>query len=129
MKTGLLIVTHGRLGRYLLDTVQDMLGELPCKAEILEVRRVHNPEALVRQGRRVLERLDDGAGVLILTDAHGSTPGNIATQIADSAACRVVAGVNLPMLIRVFNYPDRTLDELAETAIEGGRRGIIDCEN
>lgn len=129
MSVGLLLVTHGRLGQHLLGTVREVIGDLPLETDILEVRRVQDTEVLIRQGARMIERLNTGDGVLILTDAFGSTPGNLATRIADGGATRVVAGVNMPMLLRVFNYPDRDLAALTDTAIEGGRRGVVDCLN
>ena len=67
--------------------------------------------------------------MLILTDAYGSTPGNLATRVATDQRTRVVAGVNMPMLLRVFNYHDQALDALSTAAIEGGRRGIVDCQH
>jgi PTS system ascorbate-specific IIA component len=128
MSVGLLLVTHGKLGRHLLDTMTEMMsGTLPLQQDTLEVRRVQSPEAMLAQGSKTIERLDSGAGVLILTDAFGSTPSNIANKLAAAANARVVAGVNLPMLVRIFNYPKLSLDELAKIAVEGGQRGIVMC--
>lgn len=128
MGVSVLLVSHGRLSQNLLDTVKDVLGELPIQTEVLEVRRVMDTEPLVRQGERMIERLDQGDGVLVLTDAFGSTPSNIANRIAAKVPSRVVAGLNLPMLLKVFNYPQLSLAELAHAAVEGGRRGILECE-
>ncbi|HEY9544906.1 MAG TPA: PTS fructose transporter subunit IIA [Solimonas sp.] len=127
MSIGLLLVMHGKLGHHLLDTLGEMMGELPLVADVLEVRRVQAHEVLIKQGRKMIERLDAGDGVLILTDAFGSTPSNIANKLADDNRIRVVAGVNLPMLIRIFNYPKLALAEMADNAVEGGIRGIIVC--
>lgn len=127
MAVGVLLVTHGKLGHFLLDTLRDMMGELPCKADVLEVRRVQAHEALLLQGQRMLDNLDSGEGVLLLTDAYGSTPSNIANKLCETANARVIAGVNLPMLVRIFNYPKLSLDELAKIAVEGGQRGIVLC--
>ncbi|MFP5358717.1 MAG: PTS sugar transporter subunit IIA [Gammaproteobacteria bacterium] len=127
MSIGLLVVTHGKLGHLLLDTMRDMLGELPLAADVLEVRRVQAHEVLISQGRKMIERLDSGAGVLLLTDVFGSTPSNIANKLCAGEHCRVIAGVNLPMLVRIFNYPQLTLPEMARSAVEGGQRGIIAC--
>lgn len=124
---GLLLVMHGKLGHHLLDTLREMIGELPLAADVLEVRRVQAHEVLIKQGRKMIERLDSGAGVLILTDAFGSTPSNIANKLADDGRTPVVAGVNLPMLIRIFNYPKLALPEMAANAVEGGARGILVC--
>lgn len=124
---GLLLVTHGKLGHFLLDTLSDMLGPLPLPCDVLEVRRIQDPNMLQRQGRRMIERLDGGGGVLLLTDAFGSTPSNIASQLNDDLRTIVVAGINLPMLVRVFNYPQLSLPEMAENAVAGGQRGIVIC--
>ena len=130
MSAAVLIITHGRLSRHLADTVTEMLGgQLSLTTEVLEVRTVHDPEVLIKQGQRLVEKLDQGDGVLILTDAFGSTPSNIANRIAHQARCRVVAGLNLPMLIRIYNYPTLKLDALAKTAVEGGQRGILLCDS
>ena len=125
---GLLLVTHGKMGHYLLDTLHDMIGELPLAADVLEVRRVQDPNVLLRQGGRMIDRLDGGKGVLILTDAFGSTPSNIASRLHQQGRTVVVAGVNMPMLVRIFNYPQLDLAGLAAAAVEGGRRGVQLCD-
>ena len=127
MSVGILLVTHGRLGQLLLNTVTEMMGTLPLPTAVLEVRRVQDPEVLLRQGARLIERLDDGAGVLILTDAFGSTPSNIATRLGCTPRTQVVAGVNLPMLVRIFNYPKLDLAAMTQNALEGGQRGVVVC--
>ena len=127
MNVGLMLVTHGKLGRHLLDTMAEMMGSLPLAADVLEVRLVQSPEAMLAQGVKMLERLDSGAGVLILTDAFGSTPSNIANRLCADARTQVVAGINLPMLIRIFNYPKLDLDAMVKNAVEGGQRGIVAC--
>lgn len=127
MSVGLLLVTHGKLGHHLLDTLQEMMGELPLAADVLEVRRVSAHEVLISQGRKMLDRLDSGDGVLVLTDAFGSTPSNIANKLRVDGRVAVVAGVNLPMLVRIFNYPGLDLPAMTRSAVEGGSRGIIVC--
>ncbi len=129
MSTALLLVTHGRMSHNLLDTLREMLGgQLSLPVDILEVRTIQDPDLLIRQGERIVERLDQGQGVLILTDAFGSTPSNIANRVAASGHCRVVAGLNLPMLIKIFNYPQLDLEAMARAAVEGGQRGVLLCE-
>jgi PTS system ascorbate-specific IIA component len=127
VRVGLLLVTHGKLGHYLLETMRDMIGELPLAADVLEIRRVSAHEVLISQGCKMIERLDSGGGVLILTDAFGSTPSNIANKLRIDGRTTVVAGVNLPMLVRIFNYPDLPLADMTRSAVEGGSRGIIEC--
>ena len=128
MSVGVLLVTHGKLGRYLLDTMVDTMETLPLLTDTLEVRRVQDPKVLLRQGGRAIDRLDAGQGVLILTDAFGSTPSNIAAQLNQDGRTLVVAGVNMPMLLRIFNYPTLDLRALAQAAVEGGQRGVVVCE-
>lgn len=125
---GILLVTHGKLGHLLLETLTDLIGtELPLAADVLEVRRVQAHEVLLSQGAKMIERLDSGAGVLMLTDAFGSTPSNIANKLCARSQCAVIAGINLPMLVRIFNYPKLSLAEMAKNAVEGGQRGILLC--
>jgi PTS system ascorbate-specific IIA component len=124
---GVLLVTHGKLGHFLLDTMVDMIGPLPLATDVLEVRRVQATDVLLLQGRRMIERLDHGAGVLLLTDAFGSTPSNIANRLAELPATAVVAGVNLPMLVKIFNYPQLDLAAMTRAAVEGGQRGVVVC--
>ncbi len=126
-RVGLLLVMHGKLGHHLLDTLRDMMGELPLAVDVLEVRRVSAHEVLISQGHKMMERLDTGAGVLILTDAFGATPSNIANKLCDGRTRAVVAGVNLPMLVRILNYPNLSLRDMARSAVEGGNRGIFEC--
>lgn len=128
MSVGILLVTHGKLGHYLLGTMTDMIGPLPLQADVLEVRRVQDPAVLLRQGARMIARLDRGAGVLILTDAYGSTPSNIATQLMTATRTMVLAGLNLPMLVKIFNYPALDLAGMAKAALEGGQRGVVECK-
>ncbi|MDO9453654.1 MAG: HPr family phosphocarrier protein [Stagnimonas sp.] len=128
MSCGLLLVTHGKLGHFLLDTLRDMLGELSLKADVLEVRLVQSHEGPMLQGTRMLENLDSGDGVLLLTDAYGSTPSNVAHKlIMARAKTAAVAGLNLPMLMRVFNSATLSLDALAQAAVEGGQQGVVRC--
>jgi PTS system ascorbate-specific IIA component len=129
VSVAVLLITHARLGQDLVGTVTEVMGAPPLTTEIMEVRRVLDTDALVRQGARLLDRLDQGGGVLILTDAYGSTPSNIANRIAHGRRARVVAGVNLPMLVSVYNYPALDLDTQAQNALKSGRDGIVICRD
>jgi len=75
-------------------------------------------------GEKYVNFLDKGDGVLVLTDIVGTTPSNIAESI-DHKKMKVVAGLNLSMILNVFNYPNDSLDKLAKKAIEGGIDGIM----
>lgn len=128
MSVGLLLITHDRLGEQLLQTATTMLGLCPLNAESIAVRGDGDPDAVIETAGQILARLDEGDGVLLLTDIYGSTPSNIAMRLLDSRRATLVAGVNLPMLIRVLNYPRLSLDELAQKALSGGRDGVLLCK-
>lgn len=125
MSVGILLVTHNGIGHELLTTARDTLGFCPVQTTCLNVLGDTNPEVLRGHADLLLKELDTGDGVLILTDAYGSTPSNIATTLAASKHYSVVSGVNLPMLLRVFNYPRLSLPELEEKALTGGQDGVI----
>lgn len=125
MAVGVLIISHDGIGGALLETARAALGGFPLRCEVLAASRDADPDALVDVARACLGRVDQGDGVLVLTDLYGSTPSNIATRLSGLGGVRIVAGVNLPMLIRVLNYPRLELDALVEKALSGGRDGIF----
>ena len=71
---------------------------------------------------------DRGDGVLVLTDLYGSTPANLAVALGDRHdRIRVLAGANLPMLVRALSYAGLELDQLVDKALTGGRDGVLRC--
>lgn len=127
MSVAILLITHGDIGSALLQTAINVLGVCPIGAEALSAPAGCDPDAVLEQARRHAAELDQGDGVLVLTDMYGATPSNIACRLRGEHAVRVVSGVNLPMLIRVLNYPDLHIDELVHKALSGGRDGIVQC--
>jgi mannose PTS system EIIA component len=127
MTVGLLIVTHDLIGEALLRTATRMFDNLPLNARVLPVSINANPEALLSQARSESSQLDDGDGVLVLTDMYGSTPSNIAFGLLQPGQVNVIAGINLPMLIRTLNYASLDLATLTQKAISGGKEGIFCC--
>ena len=124
MSVGLLIITHDGIGPALLGTTSLMLGGCPLSAKLLMASKDSDPDELKKQAEEFIEALDSGDGVLILTDLYGATPSNVAVGLGDHHKVRAVSGVNLSMVIRVLNYPELGLDELAEKARTGGLDGI-----
>jgi mannose PTS system EIIA component len=129
MSVGLLIITHGRIGEQLLNTATSVLGFCPLQTAHLAVSQKSDPEGLLQQAHRECDELDRGQGVLVLTDMYGSTPSNIANRLSDHPQVQVVAGINLPMLVRVLNYPSLNLYEMVNKALSGGHDGIVFCES
>jgi mannose PTS system EIIA component len=128
MSVGLLVITHGRIGEELLATATSVLGFCPLQTAHLEVSQKADPEKLLQEAQRLCDRLDRGQGVLVLTDMFGSTPSNVANRLLDHPQVQVVAGINLPMLVRVLNYPALNLYEMVNKALSGGHDGILFCE-
>ena len=127
MSIGLLIITHDHIGEALLATANHMLETNPLECRTLDVNNSSNPDEVNHQARELLQQLDTGDGVLVLTDIYGSTPSNIAARLLCKDQVNVVAGINLPMLVRVLNYADLTLDQITEKAVSGGNDGIVRC--
>jgi Phosphotransferase system, mannose/fructose-specific component IIA len=125
MTVGLLLITHNRVGEELLATAHSTLGVQPLPARCLAIPQDVDLDRLTAEAKRLFIELDQGDGVLVLTDAYGSTPSNIATQLAQRHNAAVVAGVNLPMLLRVLNYPHLSLRELEDKALSGGQDGVL----
>jgi len=128
MTVGLLIITHDRIGQHLLATATRMLGICPLATRTLKVTSDCDPDETLERARSLSSELHQGDGVLVLTDMYGSTPSNIAGRLLDGGDMRVVAGVNLPMLVRILNYPRLSLEELAQKALSGGRDGVLLCQ-
>ncbi len=129
MSVGLLIISHNGIGPSMLGTATFMLGNCPLQAKLLTASRDCDPDELIAEANEQIELLDEGEGVLILTDLYGSTPSNIAGRLCKKNNVYTVTGLNLSMLIRVLNYPDLSLKELAEKAYTGGLDGIKTISN
>ena len=121
---GLVLVTHGRLASEFIVAMEHVVGPQQRVEGIcigpdddMEVRRNDIAQAIVR--------VDDGSGVIILTDLFGGTPSNLAISLMKSESIEVIAGVNLPMLIRLEGAR-KTMEVKAAVAAarEAGRKYI-----
>ena len=123
MKVGILLVTHSDIGKQLLLTATSVFGKNPFQVELLSVDNYDHPNDVRELAEKYVKFLDNGAGVLVLTDIIGTTPSNIASSI-NHEKIKVVAGLNLSMILNVFNYPEDSLDQLSTKALEGGIQGV-----
>ena len=123
MKVGILLVTHSDIGKQLLLTATSVFGKNPFQVELLSVDNYDQPNDVKELAEKYVKFLDNGAGVLVLTDIIGTTPSNIACSI-NHDKIKVVAGLNLSMILNVFNYPEDSLDQLSIKALEGGIQGV-----
>lgn len=128
MTVSILLITHNGVGAALLDAVKTTFGKLPLHACAISVDYHIDPEKLLPQLQQVAARMDKGNGVLVLTDILGATPSNIAQALQEDDSISIIAGLNLPMLMRVMSYPQLDLIQLAQKALSGGRDGVCACE-
>jgi PTS system mannose-specific IIA component len=126
---GILLVTHNGLGDSFVDCVKHVLGEVPPNLKVLSVLAGDDSRLKLSEGQSLIKQLDTGGGVLILADVFGATPSNIGRQLCHAERVIGVAGLNLPMLLRVVCSTNKTLPELARIAVEGGRECIVKMES
>jgi PTS system ascorbate-specific IIA component len=119
------LVTHNGLGDSFVDCVRHVLGEVPHNLKSLSVLHDDDPVRKLVEAEALIKQLDTGGGVLVLSDIYGATPSNIGRQLCHTERVRGVAGLNLPMLLRVVCHPNKTMPELAQIALEGGRECIV----
>lgn len=128
MPVSILLITHNGVGTALLETVTKTFGTLPTIVRAVSIDYDVNPDTLLPQLRMIANSMDFGDGVLVLTDMLGATPSNLAQALQDEEQILVLAGLNLPMLMRAVNYACLDLMEVAQKALSGGRDGVCDCE-
>ena len=121
---GLVIVTHGRLAEEFLSAMEHVVGH----QRAVEAICIGPEDDMERRRQDILEavdRVDDGQGVILLTDMFGGTPSNLAISVMDRAKIEVVAGVNLPMLIKLASLrQSESLERTVLGAQEAGRKYI-----
>ena len=128
MSVGLILITHNHIGEEVLQTAVTMLGHCPLNTEALAIGTDVQPDRCLQRAKSALSKVDQGDGVLVLTDLFGSSPSNIACRLEAEPKLRIISGLNLPMLVRVFNYAHLPLERLADKAESGGRDGVIVSE-
>jgi mannose PTS system EIIA component len=126
---GILLITHNGLGDSLIDCVRHVLGVAPAHVKALSVLASDDPARKEEEARDLIAQLDKGRGVLLLSDVFGATPCNIAQRLCQPGRIEGVAGVNLPMLLRVACYSNKPLNELVQRALEGGKECIVSMDS
>lgn len=127
MSVSILLITHAGIAENLLITAKEMLGSLSTQVKALEVPFDAPVDSIKAQAKTHITDINQGDGILILTDLYGSTPSNIGCELLEIPDTKMVAGINLPMLIRVLNYPELSLEALTLKAESGGKDGILQC--
>ena len=122
---GVLLVTHGEVGTSLLSSASQILGEEPPQVATLSVWRHDDPDDLILRARELLDGIDAGDGVLVLTDIFGATPGNVVSRLLEDGHIEGVSGLSLPMLLRVLTSRNGSLAVAVQRALSGGAEGLV----
>jgi PTS system mannose-specific IIA component len=121
---GILIVSHGRLAEALITSVQFLVGSLQ-KIRGVSIWPKDKEKEVMDRIQREIKEVDDGDGVVILTDVLGGTPTNLSISFLEKEKVEVVTGVNMPMLLTLSSYrKGKSLEELSRLVKRSGRRSI-----
>jgi PTS system mannose-specific IIA component len=124
MMIGVVVVTHGQLATELLNAAETIAGDLPGFAAV-SIGWHEDTEDARGEIEQAIARVEQGAGVLILTDMFGGTPSNLAMSFLAQGRIEVITGVNLPMLIKLVNLPEQSdLLAVARDMRDQGRNAI-----
>jgi PTS system mannose-specific IIA component len=120
---GIVLVTHGNLAREFLSALEHVVGPQQGVATVC----IGPEDDMERRRAEILDSArscDTGDGVIVLTDMFGGTPSNLAISIMEQARIEVLAGVNLPMLVKLASVRNRPIAEAVRMAQEAGRKYI-----
>ena len=123
MSTRILIIAHAPLAKALRDCALHVFPECADEVLALDVPTHEAPEDTLSAARRMLAA-GSQQDTLVLTDVAGATPANVALRLVQGLNTRLVAGVNLPMLLRTVCYRHENLTELTQRALDGGTKGV-----
>jgi len=122
---GILLVSHGAFGESLIHCASHVLGKRPLYVRQLGVTVHDDPDEILPTAEDLIRFLDQGDGVLVMTDIYGATPSNIAAKLLRPGRVEGIAGVNLPMLIRALTYRNEPLESVVAKAVSGGTEGVV----
>ncbi len=125
---GIFLITHGTLGESLIQCACHVLNRRPPQIVQLGLASQDDPLDILPQARQMLGWVDNGHGVLVLTDVFGATPSNVAMKLLQPGRVEGIAGVNLPMLLRVLTYRDRDMETVLQRAVSGACDGVMHIE-
>ncbi len=124
MSNRILIIAHTPLAQALRDCAMHVYPECAASVMALDVLPHAQPEDTMAQAQALLGSAGL-EGLLVLTDIFGATPANVAQKLVIGSPAKLIAGVNLPMLLRSVCYRDEPLDALVARALTGGTQGVM----
>jgi len=124
LSVGIVIVTHGQTGQSLVNDAEFILGQSLRSIRCIAFNQSRGQSIGDDELKQFIAQSDHGEGVLVLTDLVGASPANLVTGLLGEFQAAMVTGINLAMLIRVWNYRDTPLESLTHKAMRGGKRGV-----
>ena len=124
---GVVVITHGKLAEELISSVKFVVADKSAvKMEGVSLDPHEEFETFSQKIKNTIKRIDDGDGVLLVTDMFGGTPSNVSLTFLEEKKVEVISGVNLPMLLKLATISSKlTLDEAVKIAESAGRDNII----
>lgn len=126
---GILLLTHAPLGQAFITAVAHVFRGPTERFEAIDVAADEDTRVVNCKAKEAIARLDDGDGVLVITDIKGGTPSNCCNSLHDAGHVEVIAGISLPMLLRAITYRRDTLDVVVEMALAGAQNGAVRVDN
>jgi PTS system mannose-specific IIA component len=126
---GILLLTHAPLGQAFITAVAHVFRGPTERFEAIDVAADQDLDEVNALSKEAIARLDDGSGVLVITDIKGGTPANCCNRLADAGRVEVIAGISLPMLLRAITYRRDSLDVVVEMALAGAQSGAVRVDN
>ncbi|MDO8903768.1 PTS sugar transporter subunit IIA [Hydrogenophaga sp.] len=121
---GIFIIAHAPLASALRQCVLHVFPDATDAVIALDVQPNMPPEETLAQARAMM-RQSTSPQALVVTDVFGATPCNVAQKLVDGVRSKLIAGVNLPMLLRTVSYRHESLDALVSRAMIGATQGVI----
>lgn len=126
---GILLITHAPLGQAFVATAAHMFSGNQERIEAIDVLADQDPYEVNLLAMKAIARLDDGSGVLVMTDVMGGTPSNCCHMLTAAGKVEVIAGISLPMLLRAITYRQNDLETVVEKALSGAKTGAVRVEH
>jgi len=125
MSVALLFISHQHMASHLLSLTESLHAERLSNSTVVEVPLDTPVDDILAYAQRQTDKLQVADGMIIITDMFGGTPSNIAHTLAKRYRAPLISGLNLPMLMRIYNYRDEPLPILLDKAISGGQQGVM----
>lgn len=126
---GILLLTHAPLGQAFIAAATHVFRSTPERILAIDVNADQEPREVEQLAKKAIVGLDDGSGVLVITDVMGGTPSNCTLGLCGVDNVQVIAGISLPMLLRALTYRNDSLEVVVDMALAGGQGGAVRVDN